>query len=182
MNAAVPAVLPSRLALRHGRSAVVREIQPDDREAFNAAFLRLSADARYTRFLNPIRQLSDATLDLATNPAPEREFALVALDGDGPDAAIVAGARYVASMDQSDTCEFAVTIADDWQGLGLAGHLLPILMATARERGLRCMEGFVLPANTAMRRLAVRLGFTDAAVPGDWSLRRVSIELDKWAP
>ena len=70
-------------------------------------------------------------------------------------------------------------IADEWQGLGLAGNLMRILMATAHERGYRVMEGFVLSENKAMRRLAVRLGFDDTAMPGDWSVRVVRLDLSR---
>jgi hypothetical protein len=39
------------------------------------------------------------------------------------------------------------------------------------------MEGFVLSENMGMRRLAGRLGFTDARCPGDATLRVVSLDL-----
>lgn len=77
----------------------------------------------------------------------------------------------------SDTCEFAVTVADDWHGAGLARRLMELLIANARERGLRCMEGQVLAVNTPMRRLAKRLGFSDRPCPDDAALRLVSLEL-----
>jgi RimJ/RimL family protein N-acetyltransferase len=77
----------------------------------------------------------------------------------------------------SDTCEFAVTVADDWHGLGLASRLLRTLIASATARGLHCMEGYVLAANTPMRRLATRLGFVDRRCPDDATLRVMSMSL-----
>lgn len=169
--------LPLVVPLRDGRQVCVREVGAQDKAAMRDAFERLSAQARYTRFMAPLRELSDATLDAATHPVPGREFALVAVDdGAGRPGAIVAGARYVG-IPASHACEFALTVADDWSAQGLAGRLLPLLIAHAAAHGLHCMEGYVLAANTPMRRLARRLGFADTPCPDDRSLRIVRLEL-----
>ena len=102
---------------------------------------------------------------------------MVALSGEGSEQLIIGGARY-ASAAGSDACEFAVTIADDWQGFGLARRLMETLIEVARARGYRRMEGFVLPENTEMRGLATRLGFSDEPCPEDRTLRLVSLGLE----
>jgi len=168
--------LPMQARLRDGREVIVREIGAQDEKEIVEAFERLSAESRYTRFMIPLRELSPRMLAAATHPVPGRDVALVAVSGEGEDEDIVAGARYVGAPG-SDTCEFAVTVADDWHGLGLAGRLLEILIASARARGLRCMEGQVLAINTPMRRLAKRLGFSDRQCPDDAALRLVSLSL-----
>jgi RimJ/RimL family protein N-acetyltransferase len=169
--------LPIRATLRDGREVMLREIQPQDTEGMLAAFHHLSADSRYTRFMMAMREPSPAMLEAATHPMPDREFALVAVSLDAGGAEnIVAGARYVYTPG-SDTCEFAVTVVDGWQGLGLASRLLRILIASATARGLRGMEGYVLSINTPMRRLARRLGFVDRQCPDDATLRVMSMSL-----
>jgi RimJ/RimL family protein N-acetyltransferase len=170
--------LPATLTLRNGRAVTVREIRASDKQALNDAFHRLSADSRYTRFMSSMRSLSDKALEAATHPAPEREFALVAVSGAGEGEAIVGGARY-ASAAGDDCCEFAITIADDWQGQGMAGPLLSTLMRAAGARGFKSMEGYVLSSNTAMRKLATRLGFIDRPDPEDPTQRLVSAELHR---
>jgi hypothetical protein len=55
------------------------------------------------------------------------------------------------------------------------------LIAIARARGLRRMEGFVLAENTGMRGLAGRLGFADTQCPNDRMLRLVSLDPDSGA-
>jgi RimJ/RimL family protein N-acetyltransferase len=168
--------LPLLVKLRDGREVMLREIQAQDKEGMLAAFQRLSADSRYTRFMMAMRDPSPAMLDAATHPVPDQEFALVAVSVDAGFDNIVAGARYIRAPG-SDTCEFAVTVADDWHGLGLANRLLGILIASARTHGLQCMEGYVLAVNTPMRRLARRLGFVDRPCPDDASLRVMSMSL-----
>ncbi|RZJ85066.1 MAG: GNAT family N-acetyltransferase [Massilia sp.] len=175
-EASIGMTLPVLAKLRDGREVVLREIGAHDKAELQDAFQRLSADSRYTRFMMSMRELSPAMLDAATHPVPGRDFALVAVSGEGAAEDIVAGARYVGAPG-SDTCEFAVTVADDWHGLGLAGRLLGILIAHARAQGLRCMEGYVLAQNTSMRRLAQRLGFADRPCPDDATTRLVRLAL-----
>jgi RimJ/RimL family protein N-acetyltransferase len=165
------------VTLRDGRRVTVRTISEQDKEGLHAAFHRLSADARYSRFMSPLKDLSDQMLEGATHPMPGHEFALVATCGTGKDELIVGGARYAAAPD-SDHCEFGIAITDDWQGLGLARYLLQTLIAAARSSGFHRIEGYVLASNTAMRGLARRLGFLDTSAPDDWCLRVVSLELD----
>jgi hypothetical protein len=110
------ALRPHAVTLRNGRSATVRPICPEDKDELEAAFGRLCAEARYTRFFTAVHTLPEKTLDSATHPAPDREVALVALSDEGSRQIIIGGARYV-SAPGSDSCEFAVTVADDWRGL-----------------------------------------------------------------
>ena len=169
--------LPTQARLRDGRTVLLREIRTEDEDELREAFHRLSADSRYARFMIPLREPSPAMLAAATRPDPDRDLVLVAVSGEGgPDHDIVAGARYVGAAG-SDTCEFAVTVADEWHGLGLARRLLEVLIAHATVRGLRRMEGYVLAANTPMRRLAGRLGFVDRQCEDDATLRVVSLDL-----
>jgi GNAT superfamily N-acetyltransferase len=154
--------------LRDGRQVMLRGIQAQDKAELQAAFHRLSADSRYTRFMMSMRDLPEAMLEAATHPVPSREFALVAVSGEGGAESIVGSARYVGAP-ENNTCEFAVTVADDWHGLGLAKRLLGILIETATVQGFRCMEGYVLAAKG--------LGFVDTQCHGDATLRVVSLSL-----
>lgn len=163
-----------RATLANGVTISIREIDAADKAGLLAAFEALSPESRYTRFFSPMPQLSDTLLEAATHPNPHTAAALVAVaEGAGT---IVGGARYGAAAG-SDTCEFAVTVADDWHRLGLANRLMAVLIEMARARGFRTMEGYVLATNAGMRRLARRLGFTDAACPGDATTRIVTLVL-----
>jgi len=166
---------PVRVTLRDGRSVTVREIRPDDADAMRAAFDHLSEEARYSRFMLAVN-LTPAMVERAVRLSSDRERALVAVLGEGADATIVGGARYVRGTD-SETCEFAVTIADEWRGAGLASGLLRALIRDARTRGLKRMEGYVLATNTPMLDLARRLNFTVGASDEGPSVKLVRLDL-----
>lgn len=144
---------PTETTLRDGRRVTMRAIRPEDAGHMQAAVARLSDDSRAARFMAALKELSPAMLERAVRPTPGRDLALVAVAGD----AIVGGARYVGATNGS--CEFAVTVADEWQGAGLASRLMRALIGDARARGLKRMEGYVLATNRPMLELAQRLGF-----------------------
>jgi GNAT superfamily N-acetyltransferase len=182
MGAVTPeaAFAPIDVRLRDGRRATLRAVRPGDRDALQAAVRRLSAEARHSRFMSALHELSPRLLEQAVNPKEERELQLVAVQGEGPKPAIVGGARYSGIAGSKD-CEFAVAVADDWQGTGLARRLLETLMRAARARGFERMEGYILASNARMLGLARRLGFAQAESPEGLTVRLVRRDLSSFA-
>ena len=83
-----------------------------------------------------------------------------------------------ASFEPGGTsCEFAITIADSWQGKGIAGRLMRALIRDARARGLERMEGFVLGANNRMLDFVRKLGFRIEFDPDDPAVRVARLDL-----
>jgi RimJ/RimL family protein N-acetyltransferase len=167
---------PVGMTLRDGRGVTIRAVRPDDADAMRAAFERLSAEARYSRFMAPLKDLPPALLERAARPLAGREWALVAVADEGPDRTIVGGARYVREQD-GETCEFAVTIADGWRGAGLASSMMRALIRNASTRGLKRMEGYVLAENRSMLDLARRLEFKVGASEEGPSVKLVWLDL-----
>ena len=165
---------PRRLRLRDGREVTLRAISPADAPEIAQAFERLSAASRYSRFMQHKRRLDPAALERGVNPRPGRDFAFVATipASDGID--IVGAAQYVRALeDDATTCEFAITLAEDWRGSGLATQLLASLVRRARRDGYARMEGAVIADNSPMLALARRLGFTAQPMPDDATVIRV---------
>jgi RimJ/RimL family protein N-acetyltransferase len=150
--------LPAVVTLRDGRRVVVRPVRPTDRDSLQAAIRRLSPEARYARFMTPLRELGPGLLEQAVNPACDSELQLVASSTEPAGDLIVGGARFSAAPG-SKTCEFAIAVVDDWQGIGLAHCLLEHLLQAARARGFNTIEGYVLGVNVRMLNLAKSLGF-----------------------
>jgi len=160
--------------LRDGREVTLRAIGAADAPEIAQAFERLTAESRYSRFMQHKRQLDPAALDRGVHPRPGRDFAFVATvpAADGID--IVGAAQYVrASEGDARTCEFAITVAEDWRGSGLATHLLASLVRRARRDGYTTMEGAVIAGNASMLALARKLKFTVHQVAEDATVVRV---------
>jgi len=70
-----------------------------------------------------------------------------------------------------------VTIADDWQHLGLGRLLMTRLIAAARAAGYRVLAGQVLHENDPMQALAHALGMTAHSGGEDPSVIRFEMPL-----
>jgi acetyltransferase len=150
--------------LRDGSEVTVRAVRAGDAHKLQAAIRALSPESRYTRFFSPLRELPPELLERATHPDARRELQLVAVAGSGSEEQIVGGVRYGATDTDGD-CEFGIAVIDEWHGRGLARLLLESLMREARARGFARMEGHILATNSAMLRLAKRLGFVTVPSP-----------------
>ena len=91
---------------------------------------------------------------------------------------IVGSAVSVFTADRS-SCEFAITVASGFGGVGLATRtLMTALIDESRRRGVKEMEGYVLAQNQSMLGLAKRLGFRIELEPGDASVRICRLSLN----
>ncbi len=173
-----PAHLATQWHLDDGTVLCVRPIRPEDAASTQAFVRGLSDQSRYFRFMHALHELSTELLVRYTQIDYDREMALIAIretqEGPGGQVGV---ARYTANPDRL-SCEFALAVADAWQGRGIGSYLMRRLMAVAAERGLAVIEGEVLAENTAMLALMRRLGFTLHSNPENPGVREVSRRLD----
>jgi len=174
--AAYPQELEREVALRDGSRILVRPIRPEDADMELAFVEGLSPQSRYFRFMDTLRTLTPAMLRRFTHIDYDRHMALIAVSGEGADAVEVGVCRYVR-LSSGDAAEFAIVIADAWQGRGLGRVLIHALMDVARSRGLKTLYGDVLATNPKMLKLMSRLGFSVELCEDDPMLRRVVMEL-----
>ena len=164
------------ITLRDGRAVHIRAMRPMDEAELLQAFDRMSADARYMRFMRSVREPNVERLRKALASFPASGIGIVATvpAADGID--IVGSAIFVIGSDPS-TCEFAINVAAEYGGAGLGGTLMTALIDAAKRRGQKKMEGFVLAVNQPMLRLATRLGFTNSPDPEDRTVRICRLHL-----
>ena len=168
---------PSRLetgeTLPDGTAVRLRPVRPEDAAIEQAFVAALSDQSRYMRFFNPTKSLPPRLLARLTQLDYEREMALLSFDGE----AMTGVARYSPLRDGS-SCEFAVTVADAWQGRGLGSLLMRRLIEAARGAGYASMLGTVLSTNHPMHGLMARLGFVASRSEEDPSLTEFTLQLD----
>jgi acetyltransferase len=153
-----PAELIDVVRLAGGKRVVVRPVLPQDEDLTKAFFRNLSAPARYDRFMTSMRELPAELSRRFTQIDYADHLALVAeVFVDGRET-VIAEARYVRGADPT-TAEFAVSVAEDWQGNKLASLLLGKLACRAAAAGVRRMVGETLATNARMISLARKAGF-----------------------
>lgn len=163
-------------ALRDGRTVHLRAMRPADEAELLQAFERMSAEARYMRFMRSVREPNLERVRKVLASFPDRGLGIVATvpAADGID--IAGSAIYVIGSDRT-SCEFAINVSSAFGGAGLARTLMTALIESAGKRGLAEMEGFVLAANQPMLRLAGRLGFSITPDPDDRAVRLCRLKL-----
>ena len=160
-----------------GELVTIRPIMPEDADLEQEFVKRLSPESKYFRFMNTLRELSQAQLVRMTQIDYDREMAFVAtVVQDGKEFELGV-ARYATNPDGA-SCEFAIVVADDWHGKGLARRLMTAIVDTARARGLKFMNGDFLAENRRMLKFVVNLGFVLTAHPEDPGLKSGVLKLN----
>ncbi len=172
---------PARATLADGTLVTYRLIGPGDAEREQAFVRGLSDASRWMRFFSGLRELPPSMLQEFTNPSYPQTYAVIAtVEEDGEDGEPrerqIGVARYAATS-EPDAAEFAVVVADDWHGRGIATKLMRLLTTAAAMAGFATLEGLVLRENHGMLELCRKLGFAHAGDSGDPSVVRVEKEL-----
>lgn len=162
-------------AVLHAHSVTVRPLHREDADLELRFGLGLSEASRYSRFFGGTR-FTPELLATLVNVDFSRDLALIATTVVAGAETPIGVARYVLLPD-AEAAEFAVTVADDWQGCGVGKLLLARLVEIARERGLKRLVGETLATNQAMSRVAASAGFRVGTHPGDPTLRVLERDL-----
>ncbi|MFN3984176.1 MAG: GNAT family N-acetyltransferase [Rhodocyclaceae bacterium] len=165
-----PSHLITRWTQPDGTTITIRPIKPEDADLEIEFVRKLSPETKYYRFMNTMRELPPAMVARLTQIDYDREMAFVAtIEPDGQEVE-VGVCRYAVNPD-GESCEFAVVVADDWQHRGLARKLMGILIETARNRGLKYMNGVFLASNERMLKFVQGLGFVLSNDPEDSTVK-----------
>ncbi len=87
----------------------------------------------------------------------DREIGIVAI-GLPPGPTVMMGVGRLVMIPERDAAEFAVIVADPWQGKGLGQKLIERVIEIAKENGVRTLSGEVLAENRPMLDLAKKDG------------------------
>lgn len=174
----IPDDLTSEFHTPGGRVVTIRPMRPEDAAIEQRFVCGLSAESRYLRFMDCMRELTPGLLERLTHVDFARDMALIAVVSDGANETEIGVARYGGSDDRK-SCEFAIVVADDWQGTGLARHMMEMLIAAARRRGYQTMIGEFLADNRHMHHFVNHFGFKLTTHPQDPGLKLGTLRLSQ---
>jgi acetyltransferase len=155
---------------------MLRPLRREDID-IEAAFLTgLSPESRHNRLLGGMVQITREYLERLTTVDFSRDMALAAVLMLDDREILIGVARYVLDA-EGRGCEFALVIADAWQGRSIGQRMMKKLIAVARHRGLERIYGDVLGMNRPMLAFCNRLGFTLSRHPDDPTVTRATLAL-----
>jgi acetyltransferase len=149
--------------LKDGTEVILRPIRPED-EPMELEFIRgLSTETSRYRFFQIIKDLPHEALVRFCNIDYDREMAFIAetteIDSNHAQRRIEIGVSRLILDPNRKRGEFAVVIADKYQGRGLGTKLVDMLIEVAREKDVETIYGIIMSGNMAMIRLCEKLGF-----------------------
>jgi len=164
----------------HGYSISVRPLRRTDLDIESAFVEGLSAETRHNRLLGGAIKISRAYLEQLTSIDYTRDMALAAVVMSADAEILIGVARYV--MDKSPPagpapCEFAIVLADAWQGRGIGRHMMLKLIDVARGRRIPRLYGEILSVNHGMLSMTRKLGFHLERHPDDATVMRATLDL-----
>nr|MDJ0881243.1 GNAT family N-acetyltransferase [Gammaproteobacteria bacterium] len=170
-----PTELETNWQMPDGTNVIIRPIRPEDATIEQTFVKKLSPESKYFRFMHGLDHLSPMMLARLTQIDYDREMALIAVLNEGTEKARIIGvARYAINPDRH-SCEFALTVGDEYQGKGIGRYLMKRIMTVAKERGIEIIEGEVLSNNVKMLRLMKGMDFRiihNATEPDTVEVRR----------
>ena len=157
--------------MRDGTSVTVRPIRPEDEPMLVRFHEALSERTVYLRYLKELKlsaRVAHERLARLVFIDYNREMALVVVHRDPAtgESSGTAVAR-LSKIQGTDAAEFAIVVADAYQGQGLGRELLQRLLDVGRAEKIGCIQGSILQDNTDMIRLSEDLGFRFTDVAGE---------------
>jgi RimJ/RimL family protein N-acetyltransferase len=147
------------LRLPDGTPAMMWSLSPNDARGLRENYRQLSPEARYSRFLSGVSDLSDDMLRRLVDEVDgvnHVALVLVVFPEDGPDRAVGIG-RIVRMRDRPSAADVAVTVDDAWRRRGIGTALLEELISR-RPAGVVELITRVASDNTASLALLARAG------------------------
>jgi acetyltransferase len=144
--------------LSDGSLVHLRPLFGEDEAEFLRGFAALSRESRYRRFLDSMPKLSPEQVAYLTHVDGKDHVAWVVgyYDPDGAERG-AAVARSIREHEDPQIAEFAIAVADDWQGRGVGRLLTETLARVVWDEGIRRWRATMLADNTAVQHCLLRI-------------------------
>jgi acetyltransferase len=168
-----PAQYISQIELADGTPIAIRPIRPEDEPAmvrFHQNLSEQSVRFRYFAQVSVEHRTGHEHLIRTCFNDYDREIALVAERADSEARSEIIAVGRLIKTHGIEEAEFAIIVADAWQGQRLGSALLKLLVEVARAEKLHRVTGRILADNTTMMEVSRRIGFTLQRRPdeGEW--------------
>ena len=154
-----PRELERTVRLPNRRKVHLRPIRPEDEPLEAEMFRAMSPQTQRFRFFELIKDITHEMLVRYTQIDYDREIAIIAEMNEKGVRKMVGVARIIGDP-YNDTAEFAIVVADPWQGMGLGNLLTDAVLSAWRPRKYRSIYAEFLASNHAMHHILSKRHFT----------------------
>jgi acetyltransferase len=160
--------------LKSGQVALLRPIKPEDEPMEERMFDHVSQQSLYFRFFGYVPHVTHHFLSRFTHIDYDREMAIIAEVEEAGKKKMAGVVRIIADA-WRESAEYAILVADPWQGQGLGNKMTDFILEIARDMGLYKIYASVLAENRAMLAMFEKKGFT--ITQEDFETFRAEIDL-----
>jgi len=162
------------ITLPDGRAVFVRPLRPDDEPLYPPFLSAVTPEDLRLRLFAPVSAFTHEFIARFTQFDYAKAMAFIALDEATGEMLGVARLH-----DETDgvSGEYAILVRSDLKGHGLGWQLMQLIIAYARAKGFRAIDGQVLRENTTMLAMCRQLGFDIADDPEAPYIDRVRLAL-----
>jgi GNAT superfamily N-acetyltransferase len=162
--AAYPKEWERHLKLPDGRAVFVRPIRPEDERLYGRFFAAETPEDLRRRFFGPVKDFGHDFIARFVQIDYAQAMAFIALD---EATGQMLGVARLHDKSDGASGEYAILIRSDLKSHGLGWQLMQMIIAYARAKGLRRIEGQVLRENTVMLEMCKELGFEISTSPDE---------------
>jgi acetyltransferase len=148
---------------RDGKTVILRSITSKDKRLEKELIDGLSLQSARYRFFHVIKEATEEMVDKFCDIDYKDEVAIIAeYNANGKQRNVGVVRLFIDPNLQAG--EFAILVADNFQGSGLGTKFMETLIDIGQKRGLKSIYGIVLAENRGMLTLAKEFGFNISAV------------------
>lgn len=144
---------PQEISYRHtfkdSLSVWFRPIKPSDEDDMRNLFYRFSDQSVYYRYFTPLKTMPHMQMQEYVNIDYRNVMSIVGVILEEGVERIIAEGRY-AHLQDSSYADMAIVVDEQYVGMGIATHLLELLINTAIKRGIQGFKADVLTENKPM--------------------------------
>jgi RimJ/RimL family protein N-acetyltransferase len=144
------------IELPDGQAIYIRPLRPDDEPLYAPFLAAVTADDVRFRFFGPVKEFSHDFLARFIQIDYAKAMAFIALD---EATGAMLGVARLHDMSNAASGEYAILVRSDLKSHGLGWQMMQLIIAYARAKGLRTIEGQVLHENEPMLHMCRELGF-----------------------
>ena len=154
-----PGKYQKKIQMNNGTEVLLRPIRPEDEPLEAEMFEYLSQQSIHYRFMGGVKHVNHELLVRFTQIDYDREMAIIA-EVNTPEGKKMVGVARIICDAWKETAEFAIVVADPWQGCGLGSQMTDYILQIAKEMGIRKIEAYVLSSNQIMLGIFKKLHFS----------------------
>ncbi len=148
-----------QVVLKDDSQVLLRPIKPEDEPQWHVLLSNCSAETIHLRFRCMFKTVAHDVASRFCFIDYDREIAIVAEKVERGKRQLMGVGRLVADADHAEA-EYAVLVADPWQGLGVGSTLTDYCLEICQRWGVKNVVAEVARENTRMIRMFEHRGFT----------------------